>query len=193
MGSREEGRRGRCHVARRGRGFRSPSLVVPPALALVAIVVAGCSDPARDAAIDALGPETEGVPEGPLHRPGQPCLTCHDGGESRRFAMAGTVFRLADDDAPAPGVRVDIVDGAGKRVTAETNCAGNFFVRPEDFTPVYPAWTSLSLGDYRIAMETPIHREGSCAGCHAEPAGPESVGRVYLLAVDVGGAAEACP
>ena len=107
--------------------------------------------------------------------------------------MAGTVYRLADGDAPAPGARVEIVDAAGQRFVAETNCAGNFFVRPEDFEPVYPAWTSLSVGDYRIAMETPIHREGSCAGCHAEPAGPDAVGRVYLLAIDVEDTAEACP
>jgi hypothetical protein len=161
--------------------------------AAVAALALGCADPTREEAIAELGPEVGGVPPGPLHRPGQPCLACHDGHEARRYSMAGTVFRLADAEAPAPGVRVEIVDSLQQRFVAETNCAGSFFVRPEDFTPVYPAWTSLSLGDYRIAMETPIHREGSCAGCHAEPAGPDAVGRVYLLAIDVIGQGEACP
>jgi hypothetical protein len=159
----------------------------------LAVVALGCADPTREAAIANLGGEVEGVPPGPLHRPGQPCLACHDGHEARRYSMAGTVYRLADGDAPAPGVRVEIVDSVEQTFVVETNCAGSFFVRPEDFTPAYPAWTSLSLGAYRIAMETPIHREGSCAGCHADPAGPDAVGRVYLQAIDVAGEAEACP
>src|SRR5262245_6092986 len=92
----------------------------------------GCGDPVKDLAVDALGPEAPGVPEGPLHRPGQPCLVCHDGGEARAFAMAGTVYLAPDSDLPAPGASVHMADAWGGSAVALANCAGNFFVKPED-------------------------------------------------------------
>ena len=47
--------------------------------------------------------EAPGVRRGPLHRPGQPCLLCHDGalGDPQRFTVAGTVFQT-----PGAGCRL---------------------------------------------------------------------------------------
>jgi hypothetical protein len=88
---------------------------------------------------------------------------------------------------------VALVDASGARFTAITNCAGNFFVLLEDFQPVYPLWAALRLGEHEILMESPIHEDGSCAGCHAMEAGPESAGRVYLFPIAPEPLDEGCP
>ena len=82
-----------------------------PLLALALIGMAGC-DPVHDDAIAALGPETPGVRRGPLHRPGQPCLLCHDGalGDPQEFAVAGTVFQRPGNLMPVAEANVELVD-----------------------------------------------------------------------------------
>jgi hypothetical protein len=142
-----------------------------------------CSDPVHDAAVEALGPEDPGVPEGPLHRPGQPCLTCHGGlgpGEPT-FSFAGTVYTSAEGGDAASHASVEIVTAAGDRYEAGVNAAGNFFVSPGDIAAVFPATTSVksSLGD--ISMVTPMYRSGDCNDCHAREPGPDSPGFVYTL------------
>src|SRR5262245_43752578 len=93
----------------------------------VAVLVAACGDPVRDRRMDALGPEAPGIAIGPLHRPGQPCLACHDGkGEARAMSVAGTVFRTEDDAQPVFGVDVILTDAERRTFATKTNCAGNF-------------------------------------------------------------------
>ena len=147
------------------------------------LLLVACGDPVRDDRIEALGPERTGVARGPLHRAGQPCLACHDGraAGTREFSVAGTVFLAEGSERPAPGVRVELVDSAGTRFESATNCAGNFFVAPADFAPRYPLWVALQAGDYRIEMDSPVQRDGSCASCHAREPGKASAGGVYLF------------
>jgi hypothetical protein len=160
----------------------------PLAMAAVAAALAtislGCEDPVRARAEAALGPEKPGVPVGPLHRPGQPCLVCHDpeGKGAQAFAMAGTVY--ADEDAlvPVNDATVVLQDGFGHTQTASTNCAGNFMLRPGELTLPYPIWVTVQGAGQTIDMESPIYRDGSCASCHTEPKGPTSAGHVFLLA-----------
>lgn len=159
---------------------------------LAACLVA-CQDPLKEREIEAWGAEAADVPIGPLHRPGQPCVACHDGDEARAFSLGGTVYLTADSSEPAVGASVGLVDASGRGFIAVTNCAGNFFVLPEDFQPVYPLWATLRLGAHEIIMESPIHGEGSCAGCHALEAGPSSAGRVYLYPVAPEPAGGGCP
>jgi hypothetical protein len=135
-------------------------------LAAAAWPYAGCVDPVIDAAITALGPEDPAVAVGPLHRPSQPCVLCHDGERASRFSVAGTVYTQPEGAETAPGVMVELIDAVGRHAT-RSNCAGNFFVRNTEFAPTYPLWTALSYGDYRIDMQSPIGRDGSCAACHA--------------------------
>jgi hypothetical protein len=153
---------------------------VPRSL-LVLVLLGACSDPVREQAIADLGGEARGVPEGPLHRPGQPCLACHDGGEASRFSIAGTVYAREGSKVPLNEVTVRLVDAQGRRSSSVTNCAGNFFVRPAEFAFQYPLWVTLAVGDHTIDMESPTFREGSCAACHGDPKGPASAGRVYFL------------
>jgi hypothetical protein len=142
---------------------------------------AGCADPALQADIAALGAEAPDVPIGPLHRPGQPCVLCHqEGGNASPFLVGGTVYYGEDDAQPVGNVEVVLVDLAGATRRTTTNCAGNFFVRTSEWKPTPPIWASLVAGDHEIHMESPIYREGSCATCHYRPAGPQSAGHVFL-------------
>ena len=172
---------------------RSATSRTPLVTALLATALLGCEDPTRALAVTGLGPERDGVPRGPLHRPSQPCLTCHDGATARAFSVAGTVFHALDTDSPRPGALVRLADDRGGRFVAATNCAGNFFVAPEDFTPSHPLWVSLRVGTREIAMESPISAEGSCAGCHATTSGPRSPGRVYVFETAAEAPAGECP
>ena len=118
--------------------------------------------PARDAVIAALGPEQPGIPPGPSHRPGQPCLACHDelGGAEPLFSIAGTVYRQKDEAQALGGTDVELVDPSGKTTRLRTNCAGNFYVTAARFQPRYPLWVTLATGGERIEMDSPIYRDG---------------------------------
>jgi hypothetical protein len=152
---------------------------------IAGLVLAGssCVDPVVDEAIEALGPEQAKVPPGPLHRPGQPCVVCHndESGEAGPFTLAGTVYLDALSNTPVGDVQVTIIDSKANSFTLATNCAGNFFVRPSQFVPVYPYWVEMNAGQVYRSMDTASFREGSCSGCHADPKGQSSAGHVYLI------------
>lgn len=171
------------------------SSVWPGLAALLAGASAlGCDDPIRERTIAALGPEVAGVPPGPLHRAGQPCVVCHDGRSSvREFVVAGTVYVTADAPLPAPGVVVELVDADKRTFRAATNCAGNFFIEPADFAPRYPVFVALEAANLRVEMDTPVQRDGSCAACHGERSSRSSVGRVYLFGTPRPFDASGCP
>jgi hypothetical protein len=141
-----------------------------------------CSDPTEQAAIAALGPEPAGARPGPLHRPGQPCVTCHgaSGAAEPAFALAGTIYREKGKLQPLADVDVLVVDGAGRTLSARSNCAGNFWMDARQLPLVPPLWVTLRHGQMTIDMESPFFREGSCAACHSEPLGPTSAGAIYM-------------
>jgi hypothetical protein len=144
---------------------------------------AGCgTDPTIGAVVDRLGPEQPGVPQGPEHRPGQPCVTCHHGSGpgDPAFSLAGTVYVDRDSASALEGASVEFVDAREQRRVATSNCAGNFYIEADDWQPEFPVWVEVRFGALAIAMETPIQRDGACATCHSDPAGPSSAGHVYL-------------
>jgi hypothetical protein len=145
-------------------------------------VVSGCGDPVHDSSVEALGGEAPGVPKGPLHRPGQPCVLCHSGqGNAPTFLLAGTVYVAAGSLTPIDGVQVSLIDSLNHQFVATTNCAGNFFVRPQDFSSDAPIWVTMRRDAVFRAMNTAIYRDGSCAGCHSDPASRSATGHVYLI------------
>jgi len=161
-------------------------------LALGAVLAIGCGDAVQDKEREGLGPEAPGVRPGPLHRPGQPCLVCHDGGGpgSSDFSLAGTVYQTAASKEPMADVLVSIIDSKGREYRTGTNCAGNFFVMKADYEPVWPAFIKLGYGQtggqpFTWPMSSPIYREGSCAHCHMDPPGPEAPGHVYMFPPEV--------
>jgi hypothetical protein len=131
------------------------------AMATALALFGACANPVHDDAVTALGPEAPGVPPGPTHRPGQPCLTCHggQGPASEQFSIGGTAYETQrlplSDGAPAPasaplvGATVQLTDssslgdasdaGAGNATqTTTTNSVGNFFILESDWAPVFP-------------------------------------------------------
>jgi hypothetical protein len=161
------------------------ALVLALALA-VASSLGGC-DPVHRDAVDALGGEAPDVRKGPLHRPGQPCTTCHDGalGDPPEFTVAGTIYQNEGDTTPAVGATVSFTSVDGKTYDATTNEAGNFYATPSQFMPGYPMKVSVALGQDSVKMVTAIGRNGSCATCHFDPAGPTSAGHVFIPAKGV--------
>jgi hypothetical protein len=149
----------------------------------IALLAAAC-DPVHSNAVDALGDNPPGQRNGPLHRPGQPCLVCHDGaiGDPSAFTVAGTVYQNEGESSPAAAdVEVCMTDATGNTITLRTNQAGNFYVTSRDFTPSYPMKVVLNCGtSAEHPMQTNVGRDGSCAGCHTYPPGPGSPGRVAL-------------
>jgi hypothetical protein len=146
-----------------------------------------CVDAVHEDAVQALGGESPGVSPGPLHRPGQPCVTCHGGSgpAKTQFSMAGTVYAVDQSNQPAAGAIVSLEDVDGLPYNTTTNSVGNFFLTLSDFFPHYPVSVmnvASSDGSQNQGMTTLINRDGSCADCHANPRGPDSEGPIYLQA-----------
>ncbi len=164
------------------------------AAGVVCALLAGACDPVRDAAVDALGPEAPGVRQGPLHRPGQPCLLCHDGelGSPQRFTVAGTVYQTTGATAAAGDVTVLLEDAVGLTASLPTNAAGNFYATPETYDPTFPLRVKLQSGTTTVIMQTLVGDNataqpgGACATCHFDPAGRASPGHVAVLTDDGG-------
>ena len=151
--------------------------------ALLGSLLVTCGlDPARSEAVADLGGETPGVPKGPLHRAGQPCVVCHDGSTATpEMSVAGTVYGVLGARAPLAGASVVLTDVNGATYTASTNEAGNFYVEASAWRPAYPLRAAIQVGSVQATMSSIIGRDGSCAGCHADPASRISAGPVYLV------------
>jgi hypothetical protein len=147
-------------------------------------------DPVSDNAIAALGPEAPGVRRGPLHRPGQPCLLCHDGalGDPQRFTVAGTIFETAGALVAAGNVNVALTDARGIQISLTTNAAGNFYVTPSQYDPSFPLQVSVAGVPMLTLIEGngTVEPNGGCASCHFDPAGRSTPGHVCLRLDDGG-------
>lgn len=154
---------------------RTPRLFSMVALALGATITSSCFNPVHSDEVAALGDEVSGVPTGPTHRPGQPCLVCHGGSGpgSPEFEIAGTIYEYRDvPSGGVDGVMVTLTDVTGKVVTRRSNRAGNFYLQKDSETLYYPL--TVELVDTRITdmpagtkpMITTIGRNAGCAFCH---------------------------
>jgi hypothetical protein len=170
-----------------------PRALLPLALAAMAL---GSCDPVHDDAVAALGPEAPDVRRGPLHRPGQPCLLCHDGaiGDPQRFTLAGTVYRTPGELVASPGATVTVTDATGASIDLTANSAGNFYATPSQYDPTFPIQVTLQGpgGGRTVQMQTlvegngTIEPNGGCASCHFDPAGQSSPGHVCVTLDDGG-------
>lgn len=147
-----------------------------------ALGMAACGNPVQDNLKKSLGGEAPGVPRGPLHRPGQPCLVCHSpaGGRHPDFSVAGTVYQNQNTKVPAHDVLVKLTDSQGRTYSVATNCAGNFYVDERDYSPVYPMTVTMHYGTLDTPMFTKIYRNGSCASCHTDPTDYSHASHVYI-------------
>lgn len=158
---------------------RAALLLVP----LLAAAAAGCDDPVHDELVASLGPENPSVPPGPLHRPGQPCLACHDGTGPASLVMVfgGTAYEYYNQTPPLVSGTVQFTDAAGSTFTTETNCAGNFWVQAVDWSPTFPVHVDLAYGGYQPeTMRSHMGRAASCATCHTGTDSSTTVEQVYF-------------
>jgi len=158
-----------------------------PIILVASLLAAACSDPVHDADVDALGGEAAGVPKGPTHRPGQPCLTCHGGDGPASFVMsvAGTVYTHLSGRTPARNAVVRVLDANERTYETRTNEVGNFWVPAVEFEPAFPATAALTLTlgtiTYPRVMQTTMRLDGSCNGCHSGPQRASSPGQLFVL------------
>ena len=158
------------------------------AVAIAASLFAlSCTDPIHDGGVKATGCEVGGVPKGPLHRAGQPCGVCHQesGPAASIFTVSGTIFAQPSNLVGVDQATVTFTDARGSVHTTQTNCVGNFFVRPEEWTPSFPILVRVSKNASPPAdMQSQIGRETSCANCHVTSIPPDDptsqVPHVYL-------------
>lgn len=155
------------------------------ALALAVVLALGatsCDDPVHSDAVDALGPEVAGIPRGPRHRAGQPCLTCHggQGPGSPEFSFGGTVFSVRGGTQAVEGATVLLKDARGATITRTTNDVGNFYIEQSQWSPVFPVFVTVSYGGEERVMATRIGGSGSCATCHRGAGDSQHMPAVYL-------------
>jgi hypothetical protein len=175
---------------------RSLSLPLSVLLPLVAVVAACDTDPVHTDAVNALGPEVAGIPQGEYHRAGQPCVLCHgpEGPAKTQFSVGGTVFFGPAQTEPPIGVgnvTVLLEDDSQSQFQVTTNCVGNFYIKPGDWPghPEYPMLVTIQGQpegtNLQISMQSHIGRDGSCGDCHqAPPPTYNSPGFVHLSTSD---------
>jgi hypothetical protein len=146
-------------------------------------------DPVHADAIAALGGERPGVPPGPLHRPGQPCLVCHDGaaGDPPAFSVAGSIFDTPSTRIPVAGADVHLTDSSGSLPRDfTTNAAGNFYVPADAWGPEFPLSVAVRSPTGADVFMRTLAYDGSCATCHIDPRGADSPGHVCVVLDDGG-------
>ena len=174
-------------------------LLLPLALvgATTLAAAAGCdADPVHTAQVNALGPEAPGIPVGQYHRAGQPCGVCHggEGPASVVFTIAGTVFYGPGTTSAPVGVAnatVYLEDDSSSQHQVTSNCVGNFFIVPSDWTPQFPVLVTVAgtpSGMYsQVSMQSIIGRSDSCGTCHLYPTTGdffETPGLIHLVGQD---------
>lgn len=121
----------------------------------------------------------EGLWASDLMHPGYDCINCHVQADGPGFSYAGTVYPEVfdpDDCRGVPGVRVEILDGAGNALgAATTNEAGNFYFSG-GYVDGYRA--RLTYQGRTREMTLPVTGNGACNDCHGPSGTQGAPGRV---------------
>jgi len=168
--------------------------------AVAPLLPAACGNPAVDDKIAAFGPEDPNVAPGEYHRPGQPCVLCHGkyADAEPLMSIGGTIYAFPpakqnEPPLPVKDVKVTLTDSFGESRELTSNCAGNFFIKKDDWDPAFPLRAEIDYpgpgtdGMQRRVqvMVSRISRDGSCAGCHLGPPTQGSPGWVICSDADV--------
>ncbi len=169
------------------RPRRTAATLVVWALSLLPCASCGAFDPVHQSQVDALGPETGGIPTGPYHRAGQQCTVCHgpEGPAHPEFVLAGTVFDSRDRTVGVDQAELLMVDSLGSSPPTNilTNCVGNFYVTADTWNPAFPIRVAIASKTSTSQMIGHIGRAGSCATCHTDPKGLDSAGHVFVASM----------
>ncbi len=144
-------------------------VVLGTAIATALAWSTACTDPVLDQRVAEQGNEVDKIDKGQYHRAGSRCVVCHqESGEASDspFTLAGTVFAQPLRQVGVGDVAILLTDADGTKYTAKTNCVGNFFVKPGEWTPKFPVLVAIEKNGVRRSMRSPIGRDADCAGCH---------------------------
>ncbi|MDB4942768.1 MAG: hypothetical protein JWP97_2302 [Labilithrix sp.] len=141
-----------------------------------AALLASCANPVHDDQVAAQGGGSgdaiDGIPPGPTHRAGQQCSRCHSSeGPGPDFALAGTLYAVRGQPAPAVGAKILLTDSGGTQKSFTTNEVGNFYVPREQWDPEWPVYVTVT-GTGPDGKQTSrdmlsrIGGNGGCAVCH---------------------------
>lgn len=153
-----------------------------PLAALLVALGAACYDPVHRDDVASLGDEVPGIPEGPLHRAGQHCTTCHggDGPGEPTWSVAGTIYAVKGQPEPEIGAQVIVTDKRGAQYVMTTNAVGNFYVDKEVWDPVFPIIVQVQSQGLTRGMTTTIGRDGGCGACHRGVGDRHYMPQVYM-------------
>lgn len=152
-------------------------------LPLFVITLFACYDPVHEDAVANLGPEVPGIPEGELHRAGQPCTTCHSGNGpgAPEFSIAGTLFQKKGEALPFVGGIVTVTDARGSVRSVTSNAAGSFRIERRQWDPIFPLKVTVKFTDELTkVMRTSLNRDGGCAACHRGRGDASLMPAIYL-------------
>jgi len=145
-------------------------LLLPAVMVVVVALGAACYDPTHLDAVANLGDENPSIAPGPLHRAGQPCLTCHasDGPSDLELSVAGTLYEVRGQAGPLAGGSVIVTDAKGEARTLTSNAAGNFYIAKSEWAPTFPLRVAIDANGIRREMATTVGRDGGCGTCHRD-------------------------
>lgn len=154
----------------------------PLRIALTLAFAAACYDPVHQDDVASLGDEAPGVPEGPFHRPGQHCTTCHgDQGPGKpEFSIAGTVYGTKGKFDALVDATITVTDAKGSTAVLMSNTVGNFYVDKKQWNPIFPVHVMLQANGVLRTMTSAIGRDGGCAACHRGTGDSHYQSAIYL-------------
>jgi hypothetical protein len=100
------------------------------------------------------------------HKPGEPCLQCHTGGNAPKFTVGGTLYNGIASSVPVVGATIHLVDANGADIPLVTALNGNFWT---DKPIMFPVTVRASRCPDTKPMVSPVTQTGgdcNMAGCH---------------------------
>lgn len=153
-------------------GLRVPAL-------LASLAAAGCGANTGDSACGDIQTEP-----GPLMRPGQNCLSCHQDGfgdpDAPVFSAAGTVFSSPQSDHcdGVEGAKIFLAAADGTEIELTTNSAGNFWTR-EPLLAEGPG-PRIEFEGRTLKMNRPLPAVAACNACHSNPPVGGAPGKIFI-------------
>jgi hypothetical protein len=116
--------------------------------------------------------------DGPSMRPGEDCLSCHNGSRAGAWTVAGTVYSdpNAPDYAGEEGAQVIVTGADGKVLTLTSNSVGNFYTAE---AIAKPFTVMVQRGSFKLVMTAPTS-SGACSSCHNVPPVDGAPGRLFV-------------
>lgn len=122
--------------------------------------------------------------------PGRDCIGCHarEGeGEAPVFHVAGTIYPTGHEPdscygvGTLSGVKVEVVDSAGRKYMLAPNGTGNFYLEQRVSTPFTPPYRArLITNGGAVRQMVGEQDDGDCNACHTAGGTSDAPGRIVI-------------